>query len=203
MNYGLTSVSLAVLVLLSGCTLFETIGRNVGNAATPSGTPTVTPAPLPETPTPTPTDTDTSTPVPTLELRTLHVDVRSQNETPFTLTLMLVDDPVEDISVRYADGSERSFVLVGGRLPEGALTDAVDLSPTVPVERRISHQDPTPTDGVGIRIPTAASDVLYVVTVDGLVVGWDYRTCGEGDVLQLDLTVRDDGLTTNQLGCGF
>lgn len=188
---------LALLVVLSGCTFLGSADPGEGTP-TPTGTPTTTPAPVTESPTATPT------PAPTPDPRDLAVVLRGNGSAPYTVTLLLVDAPVERVTVRYANGTERSFdASARGDLPAGVLDGALSLSPNVPVEREVSYTEPSPDDGAELGIPTTASDVFYYVTVDGTVHDWDAVTCGDGDVTRLDLTVHGAGVSTGNVGCAL
>lgn len=200
-------VPLALCVVLAGC---ATVGAGpVGpvDVDTPTGTAVTPPRigtdPATSTPTSTATATSASTPTPApVGTRTVEVDVRSERRTPFAVTLLLVDDPVDRVTVSYATGATRSYdVGTSGHLPDGALVDATGLRPDVPVAVEVSHADPTPTTGVGLGVPTAASDVVYVVTVAERVVGWAYVTCGASDVGRLEVTIRNESVSTTGVEC--
>jgi hypothetical protein len=196
----LVSGLLALLVLLAGCGGLGT-GPGDGASPTPPATPTPTPEPT-TTPTPSPTPTPTATPAP--ELRDLRVEVATTNGTAFEVTFLFVDDPVERVTVRYENGTERTYAASArGDLPEGALVDAVALVPEVPIEQEVGASDDGTGGGFGLGIPTAASDVVYFVTVDGQVHGWDVVTCGDGDVTRLGLTVSETGVSTGNVGCAL
>jgi len=197
---SLVSALLALLVLLAGCGALDA-GPGDGVDPTPSATPTPTPQPT-ATPTPSPTPTPTATPAP--QLRDLQVEVEATNGTAFEVTFLFVDDSVERVTVRYENGTERTYAASArGDLPAGALVDAVALTPEVPVEQEVGASDDATGGGFALGIPTGASDVVYYVTVDGQVHGWDIVTCGDGDVTRLDLTVRETGVSTGNVGCAL
>lgn len=186
-----------VLSLLSGCTL---LGPDATTTSTPTDSPASTPTstdPVSPTGTTIPTPTATATPTP----RTVRLSLRATTARPHTYVARFVDEPVERVTVRYANGSERTHAIDDGRLPAGALDDAVDLSPVAPVEREVRHTDATPTDGVTLRVPTTASDLFLVVRAEDRVVGWRYYTCGPSDVGSVDATVREAGLDTANVEC--
>ncbi|MFC7229609.1 hypothetical protein N0B31_19580 [Salinirubellus salinus] len=194
------SALLALLLLLAGCGGLDA-GPGDRGTPSPSATPTPTPDPT-ATPTPSPTPTPTATPAP--ERRDLRVEVGATDGTAFEVTVLFVDDPVERVTVRYQDGTERTYAAsTRGDLPEGALVDAVALVLEVPVERAVRAGDDATGGRFSLGIPTAASDVVYVVTVDGRVHDWDVVTCGDGDVTRLDLTVHEAGVSTGNVGCAL
>jgi hypothetical protein len=194
----LVSALLALLVFLAGC---GSLDAGPGDGVGPS--PSVTPTPTPEstaTPTPSPAPTPTATPVP--QPRDLQVEVEATNGTVLEATFLFVDDPVERVTVRYEDGTERTYAASArGDLPEGALVGAVALTPEVPVEREVSAGNDATGGGFGLGVPTGASDIVYFATVDGRVHGWDVVTCG--DVTRLGLTVRETGVSTGNVGCAL